>query len=233
MITRLATTGLLCTGLVAAALPAQAVVISATAAAATATPGTVPGTQDLLNGDFLILANPSPGTVTGDGVDEGTRWRFDFTGDPNYAAFMADGGIAGARLTLTLKAYVFGGLTSAPWTDIVRPTDGVNGVFPAWVVPDFMSGGTPGSYLTGTISESLITVGMNGPDLFAWLSGNGGLFPMEYRDDAIVLRAELVLVSTPVPEAPSWALMLGGAALGGWQLRRRARAEARSSTPAD
>lgn len=221
---------LLATALTAGALvlatPAQAVVISASVTAASSLPTTAAVTQDLANGPFLIHANPSagPGHVTGDGVDEATSWAFDFTAHPQYAAFMAEGGLAEARLTLTLNtAFFVGGV--GPITDLVRPSDAGGDVFPGWTMPGFISG-TGGTYSSGSITTSLVAqVGMNAGALHNWLASHNGLFPMLYADDAIVTDASLTLVSAPVPEpAAAWLLLGGAAAL----LARRQALAARS-----
>jgi hypothetical protein len=206
------------------ALPAQAVVITASASSASAQPATVPSTQPLQNGSFFIAANPAagPGTVTGDGVDETTSWSFDFTSHPDYAAFMATGGLVEARLRLTLNTQFFiNGV--GPITDLVRPalpTGG--GVFPAWNLPSFING-VAGTFTSGTITQSLVVgVGMSGADLFNWLSTNNGLFPMVYADDAIVTAADLTLVSLPVPEPAPAGLLAAGLTVLAVLARRRA-----------
>lgn len=211
----------LCLSVLAA--PAAAVTLTASALSSQPIPSvTVDATQDLPNGDFLILANPAagPGHVTGDGVDETTRWSFDFAADPDYAAALADGHIVSARLTLRLATQFFiDGV--GPWTDISFPTDGVAGVFPGFVIPEFMSG-TPGVWQMGTVSTDLINdVGMNGTELFAFMASRGGQMPFQYGDDAVVGFAQLELVTAPVPEPAAWMLTAAGLLP---LLRRRRRA---------
>jgi hypothetical protein len=217
------------TTLIAAALatlalvgPAQAVSITATAMGDFAVPPiTVDATLDLPNGDFLIKANPAagPGHVTGDGVDETTLWSFDFTADPNYAAFMASGPITSARLSFRLSTQFFiDGV--GPITDISFPSDGVTSVFPGWLIPAFMSG-TFGVWQSGSISTDLVQdVGLDGAQLQQFLADFNGLMPMLYADDAVVGFAQLQLSTAPVPEPGSWALMAAGL-LGLAQLKRR------------
>jgi hypothetical protein len=194
-----------------AMLPAHAVTISASAFAAAIEPTPIDVNQNLQNGNFLILANPAagPGHFTGDGIDETTLWRFNFNSDPNYAAFLADANIVSARLTLRLntKFFVNG---AGPVTDITFPGDGVGGVFPGWVMPQFITG-TFGTFTSGSISADLIgDVGMSPSQLLGWITTYAGQFPMVYGDDAVVTFAKLDLVSAPVPEPAAWLLMVAG-----------------------
>jgi hypothetical protein len=207
-----------CLGLMASA---QAATISATAVAKSAQPTPIDVNLDMQNGDFRIAANPAagPGHFTGDGVDETTTWAFDFTGDPDYAQFISDGQIVAARMSLTLNtAFFVNGV--GPITDRTFPSNGVLSVFPLWVMPEFISG-TPGSYSSGSIGVSLLTVGMPAADLFNYLVANNGLFPMVYGDDAIVTEARLALVSAPIPEPGTYALIALGLAGVGVAARRR------------
>ena len=200
-------------------VPAQAVVINAAALAASTQPITVPVSEDLLNGDFLIHANTQAGPphVTGDGLDESTTWAFDFSGHPDYAAFVAEGGLAEARLTLTLNTAFFVD-RAGPITDIAFPADANGGLFPGWTLPTFING-VPGTFSSGSLTTSLVAqVGMNPVELFDWLTSHNGLFPMIYGDDAIVTAASLTLVSAPVPEPATWALWALGTAA--WVRRR-------------
>jgi len=217
----------------AAALPAHAVSISASSSATSILPATVDPWLDLQNGDFLIHANLSASAphVTGDGIDETTTWTFDFTGDSQYAAFLAGGDLVSARLTLRLNtAFLIDGV--GPITDHVFPSDGVIGIFPAWVMPPFISG-TFGTYATGSITADLVAdVGMNANELRSWLTSHNGLFPMIYADDAIVGGAVLELVSAPVPEPGTWALMLGGLVVAAGAAARRGAARQRPRSAA-
>lgn len=209
-----------------AATSAQATTITASAMAANPIPPvTVSNTLDMQNGDFLILANPAagPGHVTGDGVDETTKWSFDFTADPDYAAFVAGGAITSARLSFRLSTQFFvDGV--GPWTDITFPSDGINSVFPGWVIPSTITG-TPGVWTSGPVSTDLVvSVGIDGAQLKQFLLDNNGLLPMIYGDDAVLGFAQLELVNAPIPEPGTWLLMSAG--LLPLALRRRQRATA-------
>jgi hypothetical protein len=193
----------------AAAAPAHAASIMAVAQSASSQPTPVAGTENLQNGDFLILANNAL-AMTGDGRDEATRWAFDFTGDPGYAAFVAAGVVTEARLTLTLNTELFGQDGLGPLTDLTYPSDTTGAaVFPAWIIQPFIQ--KQGTYTMGTATANLVSgIGMSGSDLFGWLQQHGGLFPMIYADDAILVRAELTLESPSVPEPGLAALLVAG-----------------------
>ncbi|MCA3242734.1 MAG: PEP-CTERM sorting domain-containing protein [Rubrivivax sp.] len=195
--------------MLAASLPAQAATITASAFAAQAIPSApVDASLNLVNGDFTILANPGagPGHVTGDGVDETTRWTFDFSSHPEYAAALADGHIVQARLTFRLATQFFVA-GAGPWTDIAFATDGTSSVFPGWNIPSFLSG-TLGTWEMGTITTDLIgNVGVNGTELFNFMASRGGQLPFQYADDAVVGFAQLTLVTAPVPEPAAWMML--------------------------
>ena len=201
----------LAAALAGAAAPSHAGTITAHAAAASANPTLVSGSTGLANGDFFIQPNPAA-PWTGDGVDETTRWSFDFTADPGYADFMAGGRLAAAKLTLTLNtAFFVGGV--GPITDLARPNDDVKGLFPQWVLPGFIAAPATGGYRSGTITTDLVAdIGEDPKALFDWLATHGGRFPMLYADDAIVTAATLEL-SAPVPEPETYALFLAGLGL--------------------
>lgn len=222
--TALTTSALLATLL--AATSAQATTITASAMAANPVPPvTVSNTLDMQNGDFLILANPAagPGHVTGDGVDETTKWSFDFTADPDYAAFVAGGAITSARLSFRLSTQFFiDGV--GPITDISFPSDGITSLFPGWAIPSTITG-VAGTWTSGSVSTDLVVnVGIDGAQLKQFLADFNGHIPMLYADDAVVGFAQLELVNAPVPEPGTWLLMSAG--LLPLALRRRQRATA-------
>ncbi len=66
------------------------------------------------NGDFTITGNPGAVAV-GEGVDEETRWTFDFSAEPAYSFFTPAQGLSSAILTLSLTPR-----DSLITTDLVR-----------------------------------------------------------------------------------------------------------------
>lgn len=127
-----------------AAATAQAQTVSAIARG-DIDPGRVRPTMNLLNGDFLILANPAA-PVTGDGVDETTIWTFDLTRDRDYELFASGRLPKIERATLTLELTQF--FAVGPVTDIVGPAR-----LPRIVLPHFLTAGQ-----TGMITLDLLSV---------------------------------------------------------------------------
>jgi hypothetical protein len=188
--------------------------ISATARSAMAQPTPAPGSEDLVNGDYTILSNPDwPNNfyLTGDGIDETTVWSFDFTSDPGYAAFVAHGTVTEATYSITLMTkYFFDGV--GPPGAITYPSDGVSGVFPLWNLSNSMTG-VPGEWSRATFTTQLVGgLGMSGTQLFGWLAGHGGQFPMVFADDAVVVESTLTLMAAPVSEPATAASLAAGLA---------------------
>jgi PEP-CTERM motif len=171
-----------------------------------------PNRQFLNNGDFLIQRmNPGIGNL-GDGRNEKTWWDFDFS---DTLTSITDT-LSSAFLSLTLTPE-FGSNN-----DGVRVRGNLYGF-------DFIS--EPFANLTSGQTQ---TVEINLFDyysptqLISYFNDRGGRFKMEYRDDALVSRAELTLgigtVSQSVPEPASiLGLMAVGGAFGA--LKRRQKTE--------
>jgi hypothetical protein len=210
--------------LLLAALPTHAstLSISATARANFAQPTPAPGNENFVNGDYTIFANPDwPNNfyLTGDGIDETTRWSFDFTNDPGYAAFLANGTVTEATYSITLTSkYFFDGI--GPPGAITYPNNGTAGLFPLWNLSNSMTG-VGGQWSRATFSTQLVgTLGMSGGELFGWLATHGGGFPMVFADDAVVVESTLTLLATPVAEPATLLSLLAGLAVVARQVRK-------------
>ena len=234
-----------------AAADAAAISITATASWAGLPVPVVPSDasqiQDpLVNGDFTIqngagvIAIGDRGFVIGDGINEQTDWSFDFTGDPDFAAWDFDAPIVSALLELRLiprglPAPSNPGHPNAQLDDFCSDGvffHGISGgvrllspgepcsVFafdvPATAVLDMLtysSGGVPVANISQRIQERV--------------RSGAGLLATRYIADAIIERAELTLVAREVPEAPSALLAFAGLGLLLAARRRRARGERR------
>jgi hypothetical protein len=153
-------------------------------------PRPAPFPDTVTNGDFLISPNPACTAVTcpttGDGVDEFISWKFDFTGDPDFASFSSSVPLTSARLTLTLTPR-----HPLITTDTVR----IEGL-PDIVTP-VIQGLAVG--ITATIQLDLLSFYTSG-DILGVFAANAGQLPMLYQDDAIVSFAQLDLTQ----EAPAF-----------------------------
>jgi hypothetical protein len=136
----------------------------------------------VISGDFTYLGNPAA-PIGGDGTDDGVFWSFNFTGDPDYAAF--SGPILQANFTITLIPR--DSLVSSDAFTIIG--------LPLSVVPDIppLSLNVP-----HTLTFDLLDFYSSAAILGA-LSGGGGVLQFQYNDDAHVTFAQLDLVSAPEP----------------------------------
>ena len=117
-----------------------------------------------------------PGPCHGDGVDETTLWSFNFAADPQYAAFLAEGGVAQALFSITLHTKFFVDGIGPPGA-ITGPSDGITGIFPRWNLSGAMTG-VAGVYSRATFTTDLIgDVGLNPSEVMNWLTSHGGSFP--------------------------------------------------------
>lgn len=181
----------------------------------TISPVTDPAKQFLSNGDFLIQRmNPGKGDL-GDGKNEKTWWEFDFS---EQFTSITDT-LSSAFLSVTLTP-AFGSNN-----DGLRIRGNKYGF-------DFIS--KPFANLTSGQTQ---TVDINLFDYYSpsqilsYFNDKGGMFKMEYQDDAAVSRAQLTLgVGTPSQSVPEPASFLGLLVVGGaiGALKRRQKAEAES-----
>ena len=138
------------------------------------------------NGDFHITGNPMAVDI-GEGVDEETRWTFDFNGDPAYPFFSPAQGLTAAILTLTLTPK-----DQLITTDLVRiDVAGFGNITnPIQVLP---------VNVTSTIQIDLLAQATyTAAAILSALSTGLGKVPMVYGDDSIVSAAKLELLqNTP------------------------------------
>ncbi|MGB7275921.1 MAG: PEP-CTERM sorting domain-containing protein [Geitlerinemataceae cyanobacterium] len=167
-----------------------------------------PNQQFLNNGDFLIQRNnPGRGDL-GDGKNEKTWWDFDFSSTLT-------------SITNTLSS-AFLSLTLTP--EFGSNNDGVRirgNNFGFDFIQDPFANLQIGQ--AQTVEINLFDY-YSPTDLISYFNDKGGRFKMEYRDDALVSRAELTLgvgeISQSVPEPASILGLLGiGGALS--TLKRR------------
>jgi hypothetical protein len=156
-------------------------------------------TVPLVNGDF-VLTHPYPLSFpVGDGVDDETRWVFDFAGNPDFESFATTRPLRRAQLTLTLSVGHY-------W---IRSDEvSIEGLAPIQ---------TPAIQMlpvgvTRTVEIELLGY-YSSAEILGRLVAESGSLSMYYQDDAIVSFARLELES--VPEPSSFLLVFAGiAALG-------------------
>ena len=161
--------------------------------------------------DFTLTANNGTSTTNlGDGVDETTRWDFDFSNDPNLNSFLSDGSLTSALLTLTLSPR--SGLITTDSTGI----PGVGSV----KIPDIP--GIPSRGQKGTVTFDLLDYGFDGNNILTALtSGTANSISWVYQDDAIISYAQLTLESESVPEPTSMLGLFVLGAVGIGSLKRK------------
>ncbi len=196
-------------------VPKEALAISIKATATGSSNPTPIVGGDLQNGDFLILQNPTvPSLPTGNGLDETTKWLFDFSSNSNLALFPTSSPLDSALLTLTLS----------PVNSLTTDTTGVPGLKSILIrdLPDIPAVGT-----TGTVSINLLDFGFTSTDIINSLDPVTNTIPWLYADYAVISFAELELTveqeTESVPEPTSTLGMVGLAAIAlfGYQRQRR------------
>ncbi len=197
-------------------VPKEALAISIKATATGSSNPTPIVGGDLQNGDFLILQNLAiPSLPTGDGVDEVTRWSFDFSSNSNLEFFPVSSPLDSALLTLTISpsnANITTDLTGVLGGKFIR-------------LPDIP--GIPAQGTTGTVSIELLDFGFTSTDIINSLDPVTNTIPWLYADYAVISFAELELTveqeTESVPEPTSTLGMVGLAAIAlfGYQRQRR------------
>ena len=219
--------------LVAVAVPLALVIGNAGKASAFTITSTVNGSSNpntvfgssLQNGDFTMTANPGNpvNTRLGDGVDEFTRWVFDFNSDSNSTAFnnaVAGGNeITSALLTMTINA---NGVS----------TDSFFGGGGSVGMPTLVNNGIVNSFGQQTFTIDLMDYGYTTSGIFGELSGSraaNGNVPaaglneilFTYQDDVLVSSATLQLTAD-VQAVPEPTIIFGAfAVVGAGALLRR------------
>ena len=131
------------------------------------------------NGDFKISPNLGAETSVGDGVNETTKWIFDFTKHPKYKDFVTTGPIETAELTLLLMP---------KRSDAKNDTLCVNGM------PDIMK--TRISQLPidqPSVLQLDLLAEYEEEELIDVIDSQHGLIEFDYEDDSVICYAELAL----------------------------------------
>lgn len=173
-------------------------------------PNKITGTS-LQNGDFTLTANNGTSTTyLGDGVDETTKWDFDFSNNTNLNSFLSDGNLKSALLSLTLSPR--SGLITTDSTGI----PGMGSV----KIPNIP--GIPSVGKIGTVTFDLLDYGFDANNILTALtSGTANSISWVYQDDAIISNAQLTLESESVPEPTSMLGLFVLGAVGIGSLKRK------------
>ncbi len=190
----------------------SAVQITAEAFGSSSPSVTADQSQTIQNGDFQIfrsskLPDGNRGYLIGDGINEFTKWVFDFKADPNFLIFDADQPLTSADLLITLipQGEDFS-------SDFVRidslPNFNIGSLVPVFAINDPI-----------TLKIDLLEF-YNSSLIIDLLKTGLGVLGMRYEDDAIVVNASLSL-SNSVPEPSTYLLLFIGIGIATAQKIRR------------
>lgn len=161
-----------------------------------ASPNEVAGDHRITNGDFTIIENPNAGDhVTGNGRDENTFWIFDFSADTSTIKTFVPDDLLSAKVTLGLAVK-----TGALDSDGIRITGqdvilipGLTDFTTVTVEVDLLNTPTRsgGQYTRADVLNAILQP--QSDTSWGVSADTTGHLLMQYRDDATVFSAEIVL----------------------------------------